>query len=375
MPPPPLFLAALALLPATPPAPRQGPPPAPVRVAEARLERVQDRRTVTGEVRAARRSLVAAREPGIVSTLLVREGQAVEAGQPLAELDATLLERELAILGARRALADATLSEREASARRERRDLDVLGQLAERDAVNPKELADAETALQIAEARVEEARQELAVLGAQRALLEQRVADMTPRAPFDGVVVARRTDAGEWVDTGGALVEIVSAGELEAWLWVPQVYYAPLSGLAEPLRLRTDAGGVELEVLEWRAVPSIDAGGRTFPVIAPLPGERGLAPGMSLRAAVPTGSPAEHLTVPRDAILRGEVGAYVYLARPGAEGAPASATPIPLEVLFEVGPRAAVRAPGLAPGALVVVEGNERLYPGAPLAPRQDGGR
>jgi multidrug efflux pump subunit AcrA (membrane-fusion protein) len=42
---------------------------------------------------------------------------------------------------------------------------------------------------------------------------------------------------------------------------------------------------------------------------------------------------------------------------------------VPVEVLFYTGERVAVRAGRLEPGELVVVEGNERLYPSAPVAP------
>ena len=100
---------------------------------------------------------------------------------------------------------------------------------------------------------------------------------------------------------------------------------------------------------------------------------------MSVTATVPTGAEADHLTVSRDAILRSATGPYLYVAAGGGDGKPAAAVMVPVEVLFSVGDRAAVRGRDLAAGALVVVEGNERLFPGAPLlpspaAPPQGGG-
>jgi len=347
------------------------PPPTPVRVDAVLLEEVQQKRRVTGEVRAARRSLVASREPGLVDELLVREGTRVEAGEVLARLDSAHLELEIAVVAAQETLAAVVVDEHTASAAQARLDLDVLEKLAERDAVNPKELADARTAVTVAEARLGQAGHEILVLAARRRLLERRVADMQPRAPFAGFVAARHTEAGEWVDAGGALVELMSAQHLEAWLDVPQAHFAAVSRSSGPFWIDVDAGG-SLKIEEWRLVPSVESRGRSFPLIVTLPADSGLAPGMSLTAALPTEERREHLTLARDALLLGEAGSYVYVAQATAEGAPPVATISPVEVLFSTSPeRVAVRAPRLTPGALVVVEGNERLYPGAALAPQE----
>lgn len=366
-PPAGLSSLVLAALLAGPAAAQQ---PSAVRVEAVRMEEVQDLRRVTGEARAVQRSLVAAQEEGAVLEVLVREGAAVEAGAPLARLDGRRLELEHAVLEAQRLLVEATLAERRADAERASRDLGILKDLAQRDAVNPKELSDAESEELVARARVLQAEQDLAVLAARRDLLLDRIADLEPKAPFAGVVVARHAEAGEWVQAGDPLVELVSAERLEAWLEVPQGFYAALAAYAGPLPITLFEGAEPLEVGEWRIVPSIDRRGRSFPLVADLPAGSGAAPGMSLQASIPTGARSEQLTVPRGAILRSETGPYVYVAQAGGEGAPPTAALVPIEVLFPAGAWMAVRSPRLAPGDLVVVEGNERLYPSAPLQPR-----
>jgi hypothetical protein len=114
-------------------------------------------------------------------------------------------------------------------------------------------------------------------------------------------------------------------------------------------------------------------GARTFPLIAELAPDQRLAPGMTLTAQLPTGGLREALTVHRDAVLRNEVGAYVYVATPGGDdaGGAYQASFAPVAVLFYSGQRAAVRSPALQPGALVVIAGNERLYPSAPVIPQE----
>lgn len=346
-----------------------GPPPTPVRVDPAVQEEVQAMRRVSGEIRAKRRSMVAAREPGLVSELLAREGQRVKAGDVLARLDATRLEDEHAVLAAELEQARSSVTEQEALVARAQHDLDVLEELARRDAVNPKELSDARSEVAIEKARLQRAARGIGVLEAQVDRLLQRIADMAPTAPFAGVVVGRRTEVGQWLGAGATIVELVADTELEAFINVPQAYYGPLTTQSSAIELDIAAAGRRSSAT-WRVVPQIDSTARTFPLIIDLSDPKGLAPGMSVVAEVPTGERAMHLTVNRDGLLRSATGSFVYVVRPGqGDGAPSSAGMAPVDVLFLLGDRAVVRSGAIRPGDQVIVEGNERLYPTAPVRP------
>lgn len=346
-------------------------PPSPVRVLPVEQGEVADLRPVSGNVRAAQRALVAAEESGLVLELRVREGQRITKGEVLARLDSTRLELELSRARAEERLAAATLVEREVAVERARRDFRILEELARRDAGNPRELADAASDVRAAEARLAQATAEREVVAARRELLEQRLLDMQPKAPFDGVVTARHTEAGQWIDAGGGLLDLVSSGPAEIWLDVPQRHFVALREFAGSLRVTDDATGSAVEVGGWRLVPDVDPRVRTFRLIGTLPEGSSIVPGMSVRADVPSGERATHLLISPDAILRSETGPYVYVAAPSPQGGGQAAMLTPIEVLFHSGGRAAVRSPRLAPGALVVVEGNERLYPMAPIAPQE----
>jgi hypothetical protein len=90
---------------------------------------------------------------------------------------------------------------------------------------------------------------------------------------------------------------------------------------------------------------------------------------MSVTGWVPTGQHSQELTISKNAVMRNEAGPFVYVARGGAPGAPASATPTPVQILFSDRDRFVVRAPAISSGDLLVVEGNERLFPMAPINP------
>lgn len=358
-----LLAAALA-----PPAPAQGGAPTPVRVDPVRSERVVERRQVTGDVRAVHRSDVAAREKGIVIALAVREGQVVAAGDVLAEQDASNLELELAVLRAQVAPAEAAVREAQADLEQRRSDLAALEKLRERAAAQPKELSDARTAVAAAEAREARAAAQLDVLSAQITQLSDRIDDMVVRAPFAGTVTRRLTEVGAWLGEGQAVVELVSTSAVEVWLEVPQQHLEALERAETPVHVSVDATGEALELRDWRVVRDVARTSRTFRIVGAA-SDLSLAPGMSVTAEVPTGALADRLTVSRDALLRNAAGPYVYVVIPGAEDQPPSAAPVQVDVLFHLGERVAVRDGRLTAGARVVVEGNERLFPMAPIQP------
>lgn len=353
----------------TSPAFGQGPPPAPVRVEAVRLEKVQERQLVTGEVRAVRRSTVAAEEAGQVLEMKGREGTRIGEGDVIARLDRGRLELDLAIAEAERVAAEAAVAEREESLSQTRRDFDTLTDLAGRGAANPKELADSETDWKVAQRRLALARKNVEVAASRIDLLNKRIGDMDIRAPFEGVVIKTLTEAGQWVGTGDGIVELLATDELEAWLDVPQNLLPALRRRSESVVLAIGEGFVEVDAAACRIIPDVDTQARTFVLVACLPPRDNVVPGMSVSARVATGETAEHLTVPADAVLRNETGPYLYRVAGGGPEAPAQALFTPVEPLFQEGSRLVVRSGALSAGDRVIVEGNERVFPGMPVRP------
>lgn len=353
----------------------KGPPPTPVKVAVARQESLAPRKKVFGELRAQRRTTVAAEEAGIVREFLVHEGERVRAGAPIARLDGARLELELKILEANAAVARANLVERELGEARSTRDLELLKRAAAQGGTNPRELADAESDLAVAAAMVTQARAAVAVIEQQAALLAERRKDLEIVAPFEGVVTKRLAEAGAWIGAGGAVVELVDSGHLDAWFDVPQEMFAVAQRLAAA---ESDGGGAaELRALEIQAttgvrvtatglriVPEIDAETRTFHAIATVRDDpANLATGLALNAFVPQGPAAAWTIVPKDAIVYQGMNTSVFVVRNGV------AVPTPVRVAFPIADDVALDAGAVAAGDSVVVEGNERLIPGSTVAP------
>lgn len=343
-----------------------------VRVIEAKQESIEEHRRVTGELRAIARARVASVEFGRVVEMPVREGDVVKAGDVLAKLDGRRLALERQRIIAREKVAQAILDARKGEQALEERNRDTLIRLAERNASQPKQVADAESQVAIAQARTEQAKQDLDVLVAEHDLLDVRIEDTTIVAPFDGVIIARSTEVGEWIGEGDPVVDLVGTGRYDAWIDVPQRYAATVFASRRPMSLVIDATSERLDDLVPHIIPVVDEAARSFLVRLAVDDRDGhLVHGMSVTAWVPTGVKGDFLTVPRDALLRNDAGYFVYVAQPSADGH--VATPAPVTVLFEVDSRAVVRG-AVQPGDLVVVEGNERLFPMTPVAPFQGDG-
>ncbi len=363
-------LCGIGLLLALAPAPQQ--PPTPVRIDPVRSEKVEQRRQVSGSLRAAQRAAVAAREAGVVVELLVREGQRVERGAVLARQDARSLELELAVSNAQAATAEATLVERQGELAQAERDLEALRGLAQSSAANPKELLDAETSLATSRARFAWAERSVAAERARIDLANKRIGDLSIQAPFAGLVTRRMVENGEWLAQGGAVCELASIDALEAWLDVPQESFGAVQRAGATVEVWIEAADVRESFSLTRCVADVDARSRTFSAIVAVPARPALAPGMAVSAWIGSDQQAEALTIARDALLRNANGPFVYVAAalPGASGAAAqglAALPQSVEVLFQAGSRWVVKAPGLKAGMNVIVEGNERLYPSAPI--------
>lgn len=351
----------------------QGPPPAPVHVAPVVRKAVRELRPVVGNLRAVSRSEVSTIEPGRVETVLVEVGSIVTAGDRLAVLDSRRLALSLLEAKASEGGAEETVHEREAGLERVRADLASIEKALEESpgAVSEQQLRTARIDVTQAEARLAVARRDQSQATIRRELLQVRIKDTTIEAPFTGRVVARSAEPGEWLAAGGTVCTLVSTGVHEAWIEVDESFDYGVLNTLESVRVRIDSTGAELDSVRVRVVGDVDPRSRRFMLVADLSSkELVLAPGMSVTAQVPTGREVERLLVPSDALVRDSGGGFVYAVRPGP-GGQKIAMPVSIDLLYGLDADTVVcdaRA-ALQDGESVVIEGNERLRPMAPVAP------
>ncbi|MFG0329334.1 MAG: efflux RND transporter periplasmic adaptor subunit [Phycisphaerales bacterium] len=363
----PLALALALVVHAAPAVAQGGPPATPVRADAARLESTQRMFTVVGNVQPRRRAVVASEEEGLTLEVAVEEGDTVSAGALLAQIDSDLIELQIEAARASLAEAHAAVDEAIVEVEQAERDLNSLVDLSQSNAARPKEVEDARSALKLEETKLERARKSVAVQEAEIKRWERRLAGHTIRAPFNGVVVDKRIEIGEWIPAGGAVVDLIETGRVDAVLDVPEGIVNALA-VGDEIEVRLRALDDPVTGRVRAIVPVANEQARSYPVRVALDDQGGaIKPGMSLTAFAPTGEMVQSITVSKDAVMRSPTGAYVFVVRDG----------MAMQMSIETGSsagvdRVIVNGP-IGPGDLIVVEGNERLYPGAPVRPMETG--
>ncbi|HWM84640.1 MAG TPA: efflux RND transporter periplasmic adaptor subunit [Kofleriaceae bacterium] len=179
-----------------------------VSTAAVAMRQIADTAVATGTVVADRSSSVAADAAGKVIAVYVERGQRVKQGQPLVRLDV-----RGAVLGAREARAQRAAADSEA-------------RLADAECARSRSLFD-KAAITRAQFDREMAactgtREQVAAASARVSMANKAVGDGLVRAPYDGVVVERMVQVGEYVRADSQLVSLVDPDPLRLELTVPE---------------------------------------------------------------------------------------------------------------------------------------------------------
>lgn len=286
-------------------------------------------------------SEVATEVQGKVNAVLIEEGQHVREGQLLVKLDDELLRKDL---GAMEARLDRDRTELEDAELRLRRAQD----LAKRGLM-PTEQLD-ETRFD-----VQSLRYSVTATEAQVERVKTLIQKSAIYAPFDGVVLERMTEIGEWKNDGDTIAVIAREDIYEVVVDVPETSVP----FMEPgMEVELNLGGETVTGTLRTVIPRGDIATRTFPAKIHVESDMPLYEGMAALARLPVGKRVESLIVPRDAVLNRQGNTMVFTVQD------AFARQHYVDVVGYDGMKAGIVAPDLGPGQLFIVKGHERLQDG-----------
>ncbi len=325
-----------------------GRPPARVAVGEVTAGSVTVRWTFFGEVEALARAELAAGADGTVRRVLVREGDRVEAGQLLVDVDTSVVRARL-----RAAQLDRETTNRELS--QARRDAERLAMAGTR-LVSESEIERAQNRVDVLDAQ--STRQGAGAREIAAALQRHRVT-----APFAGVVADRRVDPGDYVAPGTPALVLVGDDAVQIRC---EVHPDAASFLEVGAEATLRRGDVELPARIGGIVRALDPTTRTVRIRIVPEGNTPswLVAGQTVDVVFEVQRSEEGaLVVPLDAVVSGAAG-----ARRVVRVVEGQAALVGVEVLAESDTQALVRpASPLSAGDAVVTRGNERLRPEQPL--------
>lgn len=328
-------------------------PPAAVTVLKVQSESVLRSDELPGRVAALRTADIRPQVGGIVLRRLFEQGAEVKAGQKLFQLNGAPFQADADA-------ADAALQQALATSRRAAQQAERLQPLMEADAVSRQAYDDAVAQRDQAVASVAQARAALA-----RRRLDLAFASI--EAPIAGRI-------GSELVTEGALVGQADSSPMARIEQIDKVYVdvrqratslaagAGSTAASEPVTIiGADGKPYPHAGKVLFAGASVDAGtGDTIVRVLVDNPQRQLLPGMFVRARIARGAPADTVLVPQQAVLRSSDGQAQVWVIDGARKA--SLRPVQVD---EVIKQQYVVANGLKAGEMLVIEGQERLQPGA----------
>ncbi|MBI4383241.1 MAG: efflux RND transporter periplasmic adaptor subunit [Nitrospinae bacterium] len=221
--------------------------------------------------------------------------------------------------------------------------------------------------------RIEEIRQEEANLQAAEAriaIIEDDIQRSTIHAPFNGYVLKKETETGQWLEKGDPAVSMIAVDALKAEINLPQFHFNKIEiGTPAKIILEGRGAGRANEEFKGEAIEKIysgDPASRTFPVRVKVinPNSR-IAAGMLVRVELyPEEKRKNTLYVPKDAVVRTPRETSVWVVREDKDNN-FTAMKVAVETGDNVEKLVAVKADPkkLKVGEWVVVQGNERLPP------------
>ena len=343
-------------------------PPTAVTVVTLKPQSVLLTRELDGRARASQEAEVRPQATGIVQRLLFTEGGSVRAGQPLYQLDPTAFQADANSAQAAVARAQASLESAQLNARRS-------AELVKIDAISRQDNENAQATLRQAQADLRSA--QAAVQAAGVPLGFTRVT-----APISGRI-------GRSSVTRGALVTSAQATPLALIQQLDPIHVDVSQSSAELLALRRSLDAGDVQQADSIPVDITLEDGSTYPqqgrlsfaeatvdpatgavamrIVVPNPDQL-LLPGMFVRAKVANAERRDAILAPQQGITRdpkGNASAMVV----DADGKVAARE---VKVSRAIGDKWLVES-GLAAGDKLIVEGLQKIRPGAPVQATEQG--
>lgn len=255
---------------------------------------------MNGTVNPYEKAIATARVAGVLEEILVENGAAVYAGQPLAVIDSEPYRNGLQ-------MAQAALQKAEAGLNNSEADYLRLQQLYEGGAISDKDLQDMELALQAVRADYQTAL--TAVANAERDLRHTTVT-----APIDGVVVNRNVNKGQMLSAGYPLMEVENISSIYVDVKVRQ---QDLPCIEVGMKAEVSVDAVNEAVLTGAVAvinPSADPAARVFAIRVKADNpEHKVKAGMFATVKIHTGKTGPVLLIPQQALTSKQDRYYVFV--------------------------------------------------------------
>ena len=288
-------------------------------VIEVGLSSRKSELELPGNIQAITEAPILARANGYIKRRLVDIGDRVQAGQPMAEIEAPEIDQQVSQAKANLEQARAALEQSLANYEQGKSNLELARVSAERwkalaaQGIVPQQENDqyqaqyqAQTAgVQALEKAITAQRSNVAAAEANLAGLNEVQGYRIVKAPFDGLVTLRNVDVGALVNAGNTLLfRVAQTGKLRAYVNVPQTNAGSIR-VGQPASLNVSTlPGRSFSGSVARTAKALDPATRTMLVEIQVPNPDGsLLPGMYAQVDLSNSRTNPPLLIPGDALI------------------------------------------------------------------------
>lgn len=331
-------------------------PPAKVRVVKVTEKPAAEQAGLIGMLYFDRVSRISTEVAGQVQAVHFREGDLVNRGDVLININTDFLDKDVA-------LAEAKIAQLDVRVQKNKKNLERYKKLFKKEAASEIDYDNLHFAYQ-------EMIQEREELKSSLAKIELMRSKCVIASPFDGIILEKTVDVGDWVIQGRMLYRIGSANDLFAKVPVAEDLIQFVRK-GDRVKVVINAYAAEIEGEAAGILPVADEKTKNVFLKVRLGNLKDIsvpvAENMSATAYVPISEQKSLKIIPRDALVKHQGKDFVYTVKDG------KAAILPVTIVSYMGTEVGVNDPYIQTGMEVVVDGNERLKPDQPVVVTEEG--
>ena len=316
-----------------------------VEVETLKMQEVNDLQEFVGTINFDKKSKIASQSSGIAKVINFEVGQRVKKGDILVQIDSDVLDSQIKA-------AVSSVNTYNVQLENAKKNYERYKALLEKKSIAQKIFDDSKLEYDVAVENLNSANARLNELNIQKS---KKVIN----ASFDGIIVEKNVNLGEWLNQGTQIATLVNTNEIEILFNLPISF---ISGLQIGENYKINISDKSIDAKLFAAIPSGDKLTRTFPVrFKASVNDMFIFDGASAKVNFAKESKSNALVINRDAVIKRFNMDVIFAVIDD------KAKMFPVKPIAYFGTNAAISAQGLVEGMQIVTKGNERIFPDMPV--------
>ncbi len=321
----------------------EGPPKANVVVSKFSEQNRAENTKMTGVLYFDRVSGISTEVAGLVNSVLIKTGDRVKKGDKLFTLNTDFTNKEFKLKKTEIAQIEIILEQTE-------KNMNRMEKLFRKKVVSEAEYDDLFFTFRAQKKNLESKKIDL-----ERIQLKKNKS--TIKAPYNGLILAKNVDIGDWVNQGTILCRTGSINDLSVKLPVGEKILQYIKQ-GEPVDVFINSLGKNVTGTFAGTLPVADEKTKNIFLKIALPEVKGTIENMSATVMVPISHNKKLKMITRDALVKFKGKDFVYAIKDG------KASILPVNIVLYSGKDIGIDNEGYGLDMKIVVSGNERLRPG-----------